>query len=198
MATSRLSDRERSAPAGRRLADDPSGSTRILLPVGLVVPVADGRHPGRHRPQARDRRGFGIGFAALVIADVTVGLCLFVVVSFLEVLSQIGSFGITKVIGFLLALSWLAYVSTRSSAGEQDFVTSHPTISYLLAIFVAWSGVSLIWAEFPGEALQDDVPLRAERPAVPDRLHRSPRAQARRPGSRPRSWPGRRSRRCSR
>jgi len=58
------------------------------------------------------------------------------------------------VIGFLLALSWLAYVSTRSNAGEQDFVTEHPTVSYIIAIFVAWSGLSLIWAEFPGESLQ--------------------------------------------
>jgi O-antigen ligase len=154
VTTSRLSlgtlGRRRS---GRRFAA-PERIDTIILPIGLaflalLVGVLAGISP-----KLAIAAGFGVGFAALVVADVTVGLCLFVVVSFLEVLSQIGTFGITKVIGFLLVLSWLAYVSTRTSAGEQDFVTSHPTVTYLLVLFVAWSGISLLWAEFPGESLQ--------------------------------------------
>jgi O-antigen ligase len=141
-------------PPGRGLFAAPERIDTILLPLvlsglSLMVGVMAGIDP-----KLAIAAALGLGFAALVVADVTVGLCIFVVVSFLEVLSQIGTFGITKAIGFLLALSWLAYVSTRASAGEQDFVTSHPTISYLLAIFVAWSGLSLIWSEFPGEALE--------------------------------------------
>src|SRR3954466_9375947 len=154
MTTSRLSIGNLGrGPSGRRFAA-PERIDTILLPIALaflalLVGVLAGISP-----KLAIAAGFGVGFAALVVADVTVGLCLFVVVSFLEVLSQIGTFGITKVIGFLLALSWLAYVSTRSTAGEQDFVTSHPTVTYLIAIFVAWSGISLLWAEFPAESLQ--------------------------------------------
>jgi O-antigen ligase len=155
MTTSRLSigTLGRRRDGGRRLSG-PERIDTIVLPVGLsFLALFVGILAGID-PKLAIAAALGLGFAALVVADVTVGLCMFVVVSFLEVLSQVGSFGITKVIGFLLALSWLAYVSTRSSAGEQDFVTSHPTVSYLLAIFVAWSGVSLLWSEFPGESLQ--------------------------------------------
>jgi O-antigen ligase len=135
---------------GRPRFASPERVDRVLLPVGLtLLAVMVGALAGLD-PKLAIAAGFGIGFAALVVADVTVGLCLFVVVSFLEVLSQIGSFGITKVIGFLLVVSWLAYVTTRESAGEQDFVSQHPLMSYALMIFVAWSGVSLLWSEFHG------------------------------------------------
>src|SRR6266576_1314767 len=81
----------------------------------------------------------GLSFAALVVANITVGLCLFTVVSFLDILSNIGgSVGITKLIGLLLVLSWFATISTRGDSGK-DFAAAHPTMTYLLAMFVAWS-----------------------------------------------------------
>src|SRR5262245_63931786 len=62
---------------------------------------------------------FGLAFAALVVANITVGLCLFTVVSFLDILSNIGgSVGITKLIGLLLVLSWFATISTRGESGR--------------------------------------------------------------------------------
>jgi putative inorganic carbon (hco3(-)) transporter len=123
----------------------------ILLPIGLTLTALMVGILAGIDPKLAIAAGFGIGFAALVIADVTVGLCLFVVISFLEVLSQIGSFGITKVIGFLLAMSWFAYVATRKDT-EQDFVSSHPLVSYVLLMLVAWAGLSVSWAEFQGAA----------------------------------------------
>ena len=83
-----------------------------------------------------------------MVANITVGLCLFAVVSFLEVLSSIGgSIGVTKVFGLLLVASWFAAASTRDDAEGANFIAAHPSMTYVLAIFVAWSTVSMVWAE---------------------------------------------------
>jgi O-antigen ligase len=68
-------------------------------------------------------------------------------VSFLEVLSRIGgSIGVTKVFGLLLVISWLAAASTRDEQGT-NFISAHPSMTYVLAVFVAWSTLSVVWAE---------------------------------------------------
>src|SRR5262249_45368990 len=117
------------------------------IPVGLaVVSLGVGVLAGID-PKLAIAAALGLGFAGLVIANITVGLCLFVVLSFLEVLGRVGgSIGATKAFGLLLVVSWLAAVSTRNEA-ENDFVSVHPTMTYLLAIFLAWSTFSVIWAE---------------------------------------------------
>src|SRR4051812_1154815 len=123
----------------------------IAITVGLLA-VGVGVLAGIS-PQLAIATALGLGFAALVVANITVGLCLFTVVSFLDILSNIGgSVGLTKVIGLLLVMSWLATVSTRPGGGN-DFIAEHPTMAYLLAMFVAWSTFSFVWAESPGAAL---------------------------------------------
>jgi O-antigen ligase len=130
---------------------DDTAPAAIAVSVGVLA-VGVGVLAGIS-PQLAIAAALGLGFAALVVANITVGLCLFTVVSFLDVLSNIGgSVGLTKVIGLLLVMSWLATVSTRQGGGN-DFVGAHPTMTYLLAMFVAWSTVSFVWAESPGTAL---------------------------------------------
>ena len=99
-----------------------SGSASALLALGVgVLAGIDPQAGDRGRVRARLRRARD--------RDITVGLCLFVVVSFLEVLSNIGGrSGITKVIGLLLAMSWLADRLDPRRAPENDFVAAHPTI----------------------------------------------------------------------
>jgi O-antigen ligase len=94
----------------------------------------------------------GLAFVVLVMADLTVGLCLFAVVAFLDLLPHLGgsALSFTKIVGFLLAISWLAKVSTQQDS-RNDFVGAHPTFAYVLALFVGWSALSLTWAESPGE-----------------------------------------------
>jgi O-antigen ligase len=94
----------------------------------------------------------GLGFVALVLGDLTVGLCLFAVVAFLDVLPHLGgsALSFTKLVGFLLAISWLAKVST-SEDSRNDFLAEHPTFSFVLLVFVALAAASLTWAESPGE-----------------------------------------------
>jgi O-antigen ligase len=90
----------------------------------------------------------GLAFVVLVMADLTIGLCLFAVISFLDVLPHLGGslVSFSKLLGFLLAVSWLAKVSS-SEDSRNDFLAAHPTFSYVLALFVGWAALSLTWAE---------------------------------------------------
>lgn len=139
-------------PAGAAPAPWREDSAQAFIPLGIgLIALGVGVLAGIS-PKLAIAAALGLGFAALVVANITVGLCLFTVVSFLDILSNIGgSVGITKLIGLLLVLSWFATVSTRESG--RDFIDAHPTMTYLLAMFVAWSTFSFIWAESPGAAL---------------------------------------------
>ena len=93
----------------------------------------------------------GLGFVALVMADLTIGLCLFAVVAFLDVLPHLGgsALSFTKIIGFLLAASWLAKVSSDPDS-RNDFLAAHPTFTYVLLLFIGWAALSVTWAEDSG------------------------------------------------
>jgi O-antigen ligase len=127
-------------------------ASAYVIPIGLgLIGLAVGVLAGID-PKLAIGASVGLAFAGLVVANITVGLCLFAVVSFLEVLSSIGgSIGITKIFGLLLVASWFAAASTRDEDGR-NFITAHPTMTYVLAIFVAWSMLSIVWSESSSEA----------------------------------------------
>ena len=90
----------------------------------------------------------GLAFVVLVMGDLTFGLCAFAVVAFLDLLPALGGslLSFSKIVGLLLFISWLAKVtSTRDE--RNDFMATHPVFTYVLGVFVAWGGVSLLWAE---------------------------------------------------
>src|SRR5205807_780977 len=133
-----------SRPAGATVWREPGDrSATVLFGALLVTGLAIGVLAGVD-PKLAIAAAVGLGFAGLVLANITAGLCFFAVLSFLEVLSS--SYGITKLVGFLLVLSWLAVVSTRTDA-QNDFISAHPGITYVLALFVGWSTASVLWAE---------------------------------------------------
>jgi O-antigen ligase len=93
-------------------------------------------------------------YVLLTFADLSLGLALFVVLSFLEVLSVGGSvIGFTKVLGLVLALSWFALITTRRTL-RTDFLSAHPAASYALGALIGWSALSALWAEVPGDAFE--------------------------------------------
>src|SRR5437763_1402054 len=102
-------------------------------------------------PRIAVAAAIGLGFVVLVMADLTIGLCLFAIIAFLDVLPHLGgsALSFTKIVGFLLAISWLAKVSS-SEDSRNDFLAAHPTFSYVLVLFIGWAAVSLTWAEKPG------------------------------------------------
>src|SRR5437763_7554580 len=137
-----------------RLAGAPSTWRRkrpasaYVIPAGLAVLGLTFGVLAGDSPRLAIAAALGLGFSGLVVANITVGVCLFAVVSFLEVLGSIGgSIGITKVFGLLLVVSWFAAASTRDDAEGANFISAHPSMTYVLALFVAWSTVSMVWAE---------------------------------------------------
>lgn len=93
----------------------------------------------------------GLAFVLLVLMDLTAGLCLFVVVSFLDVTGGGGGLSFSKVVGLLLALSWLAVLTTRSRR-DGDFLAAHPALTMLMLLFTGWALLSMVWSEDLGRA----------------------------------------------
>src|SRR4051794_30711413 len=112
-----------------------------LLVVALVVGFVTGREPGLGVALAA-----ALVFALLVIWDLTVGVCLFLLVAFLDVVSHNQNLSLTKGAGAVLAVSWLGAMATRREAGR-DLRSHAPWLTGVLVAFVAWSAFSVVWAE---------------------------------------------------
>jgi len=95
-----------------------------------------------------------LAFTVSVFADLTVGVTLFAVLSFLDVL-QVGGAAVsfTKVAGLLLFLSWFARASTERRATTGRLVSSHPALISCMVGYIGWSALSAAWAFRPGDAL---------------------------------------------
>ena len=95
----------------------------------------------------------GLGFVLLVMSNLTLGLYVFAVATFLESLALGSGVTFSKVLGLLLAISWLATLAVRGGKAK-DFITDHPTFSFVLLAFLTWTALSAVWAEDPGETMQ--------------------------------------------
>jgi O-antigen ligase len=115
----------------------------VLAAVAVLLGIGAGVDPRIALAAA-----IGLAFVVLVMGDLTIGLCLFAVVAFLDVLPHLGgsALSFTKIVGFLLAVSWLAKISSARDV-RNDFLAAHPMFTYVLALFVGWSALSLTWAE---------------------------------------------------
>jgi O-antigen ligase len=122
--------------------------TGALLALCAMIGMLAGTAPG-----VAIGAGVMAAFAALVAFDLTVGLCVFIVVAFAERLPAAGASDLTlvKALGALLAVSWLATVATRRS-GERQLFTAHPVMSAAAALLLAWMILSIGWAEDPAVA----------------------------------------------
>jgi O-antigen ligase len=96
----------------------------------------------------------GLGYAVLTAADLRLGLCLFTVITFLDLLpAGLGpTTSITKVAGLVLGLAWLASRSYGRLAGR-GLLDEQPIVVMLIVAFLAWATVSSAWAPSPGAAL---------------------------------------------
>jgi O-antigen ligase len=104
------------------------------------------------RPELAIVLPLALVFVALVVADLSIGLCAFAFIAFIDVLPGGPALSVTKVAGLLLALSWLATIATREDV-KDDFFSRHPAAVYLLVLFAAWTAASALWSQDSGEAL---------------------------------------------
>jgi O-antigen ligase len=93
---------------------------------------------------------FGLAFVVIAFASLATGVVVFTLLTFFELLPSGGAF--TKLVGLLLALAWLAKLSTAKDA-KVDFPSQHPGIFAGLVVFLAWASLSYSWSEVPSDAL---------------------------------------------
>jgi putative inorganic carbon (HCO3(-)) transporter len=92
--------------------------------------------------------------ALVMLADLAVGLCIFTILAFAAQLPKYAgpAVSVSKVVGFLLAVSWVAAMATRRK-GRSEFASAHPAMTYVLVAYVAWHLISPLWAESSSSAL---------------------------------------------
>lgn len=81
-----------------------------------------------------------------------VGLAALLFMSFLEEISGLtGPVSVTKMLGAILLLAWLAIVATsgKERPASDSLLRSQPLLVAAIALFVAWASMSLVWAEAP-------------------------------------------------
>jgi O-antigen ligase len=126
-----------------RLQQNQVGYQALLASLAVVLGLLAGLDP-----KLAIAAAIGLAFVVLVLGDLTFGLCLFAVVAFLDLLPHLGGslLSFSKVVGLLIAISWLAKVSTSDDA-RNDFLAAHPIFSYVLGVFIGFAALSLTWAE---------------------------------------------------
>jgi O-antigen ligase len=94
-----------------------------------------------------------LGLLLVMLADLYLGLVVFIVLNFAAQVPSVAGPGLSvvKIAGLLLAISWLATVSTRQEG--MDFRAAQPVLTYVVVLFLSWIALSQIWAEDSGQAL---------------------------------------------
>jgi O-antigen ligase len=113
--------------------------------LAAVLGVLAGLNPGLSIVAA-----FGLGFVLVAFASLATGVVLFTLLTFFELIPSGGAS--TKLFGLLLALAWLAKLSTTTDT-KIDFPSQHGGLFAVILAFLAWATLSYAWAEQPSEAL---------------------------------------------
>jgi O-antigen ligase len=131
-----------------RLATRNLGLVVLALAVSLGTGIAAGVQP-RYGVAA----ALGLTFAVAVLANLTLGLFLFTLLSFLEVVNAgSGALSFIKLAGLILFVSWFAAQATRSRRESRSFLASSPALGAAVIAFVCWSALSIAWADSSGTA----------------------------------------------
>ena len=130
-----------------RVGVAPAAFLLVALAVGVVTGL---------KPTLGIAAACGIVFTLIVLWDLALGVCLFLLVTFLDVVSHNADLSLTKAAGALLAGSWLATMATRRTSRER-LASGAPWLTLALLAFVVWSGLSAVWAEDPAAATRSTI-----------------------------------------
>ena len=119
-----------------------------LLVLGALLGLAGGADP-----KLAIAGAIGLLFVAVVLSDLTTGVCIFTVVAFFDLLPSFGAavFSFAKLTGLLVAIAWLATLASGRSKGAAMSVR-HPWLTVVLVGFTAWTALSMLWAEVPADS----------------------------------------------
>lgn len=125
--------------------------TAVLLTLAAIVGVVAG-----YSPPVAIGLTLGLVFLAIAMTNLTVGIALFALLTFLESIlptqGAAGTFSVPKLLGLVLMISWLALVT----AGEREYrerIFSHPAFLLVLFTLLCWVLASVAWSEDGGAAL---------------------------------------------
>jgi O-antigen ligase len=120
-----------------------AGLLAIAAALGIVAGVD---------PKIAVALAIGLLFVTIVLSDLTVGLCIFTIVAFFDLLPSFGDavFSFAKLTGLLVAVAWLAAIASRRT-DRRPLSTVHPWLTAMSVAFIAWTALSLLWAELPGD-----------------------------------------------
>ncbi len=119
-----------------------------VLGVAIVIGVLAGI-----KPTLAIAAAAGLVFGLVVLWNLNVGVCLFLLVTFLDVVSRNQNLSLTKGAGAVLAASWLAVIASHRGV-RRDFSQAQPGLMAALVAFLAWSAISVLWAQSPSAALK--------------------------------------------
>jgi O-antigen ligase len=130
----------------RRALAGPAGLLVLALAVGALAGI---------NPQLGLAAAMGLAFVTIVLADLSVGLCLYALLAFLSIVPDAGGgfLSFDKIAGALVALSWVATVAGRRKV-RRAFVAAHPQFTAVLFFFLFWVVLSLTWSEVPGKGVE--------------------------------------------
>jgi O-antigen ligase len=112
-----------------------------VLGTGLLIGLLAGVDPKLALVAA-----FGLAFLVLTLVDLTAGLCLLAILSFVDTVLpyQTGFFSFPKLLGLLVVVSWLGRLA--SDPAERSRLFAHTGFVYVLFVFAAWTAMSITWA----------------------------------------------------
>ena len=98
-------------------------------------------------PELAILTSLALAYALAAVVSLSWGLVGFIAISFLALLPSLGGplLSLSKIVGGLLAISWLAGVA--SGRYKRLFPTDHPGISLAIIAFLTWNLLSVVWAE---------------------------------------------------
>ena len=118
-----------------------------LAGICLVIGLLAGRNPGLGLGVA-----LGIVFVIVVLSDLRYGVWAMAFLAVTETLPSFGALSLAKAAGVILAISWMATVSRKETRGK-TLLEAQPVLTLLLACFLAWSALTLVWAESTSEGV---------------------------------------------
>jgi putative inorganic carbon (HCO3(-)) transporter len=123
-----------------------------LAGLGLLVAGGCGLAAGKSPAIALAAAG-AAALCAVVIADLAIGIVLFTLASYAAVLQLGGATTLSKLIGLLLVLSWIAAVSTGALRDHRELWSDQRSLVICAALLLGWSFLSAAWATSPSTAV---------------------------------------------
>ncbi|MHB8690641.1 MAG: O-antigen ligase family protein [Solirubrobacteraceae bacterium] len=95
----------------------------------------------------------GATIAALVLANLTLGIVILTLASFTGNIQLGGAATAPKAVGFLVIVSWVATLATSRHRFRRDLLADHGGLLTWAFLFLIWNVLSAAWAHSPSTAL---------------------------------------------